>query len=224
LVATPVEAGDRALIDYLGYSDDGRSFAFEEFGIQDGSGFPYANIYVIDLATDSWVAGTPIRVRIETESASVTEARETALSEATPILDQFGIGTPAQLLAVNGDGEVGTAGHGLSFGRPGYGLDGPQDPVRLTLETFSADSPQDCETYLGESALGFALSLDGTVIQEDGETLPNSRGCPMDYRIHAVVAPADWSGASGGRVAIIASYPFGFEGPDRRFLAVPIPD
>ena len=39
LLVTPALAGDRALIDVIGYSQDTDYFAFEEFGIQDGSGF-----------------------------------------------------------------------------------------------------------------------------------------------------------------------------------------
>ena len=53
-------AGDRALIDLIGYSEDGRIFAFEEFGIQDGSGFPYSNIYVVDLPADKWAYGIAV--------------------------------------------------------------------------------------------------------------------------------------------------------------------
>lgn len=224
LFATPALAGDRALIDYLGYSDDGRYFAFEEFGLQDGSGFPFADLYVVDLQTDSWVSGTPVRIRIEDEGGRVADARDQAHDEAEAVLDQFGIAVAAHPLAVNGDGEVGVDWQALSFGRPGYGLGDALDPVTLTLDTFPATSPQDCELYLGEPAVGFALRLDDAEIYSDANTLPNSRGCPMDYRLYAVVAPVDWTGAGGGRVAIISSYPFGFEGPDRRFLAVPLPD
>ena len=36
-------AGDTATPQVLGFSADGKVFAFEEYGIQDGSGFPYAN-------------------------------------------------------------------------------------------------------------------------------------------------------------------------------------
>ncbi len=41
-LASPSLAGDRAGIDFIGYSADGGFFAFEEFGIQDGSGFAYS--------------------------------------------------------------------------------------------------------------------------------------------------------------------------------------
>ena len=44
----------------------------------------------------------------------------------------------------------------------------------------------------------------------------------MDYRIYAVVMPADFGGLQNAGVAIISTYPFGFEGPDRRFIAVPL--
>ena len=57
-------AGDSAQFDAIGYSPDGRYFAFEQFGIQDGSGFAYSEIFIIDLQTDSFVAGAPFRERI----------------------------------------------------------------------------------------------------------------------------------------------------------------
>ena len=69
----PAVAGDRALIDYVGFSADFRYFAFEEFGIQDGSGFAYSNIFVVDLATDSWVVGTPVRVQAESETTTLEQ-------------------------------------------------------------------------------------------------------------------------------------------------------
>ena len=49
--AASARAGDVAELEILGFSDDGGVFAFEEYGVQDGSGFPYANRYYIDTAT-----------------------------------------------------------------------------------------------------------------------------------------------------------------------------
>ena len=48
LAIGPVNAGDSAERRAMGFSVDGRYFAFEQFGIQDGSGFPYADIFIVD--------------------------------------------------------------------------------------------------------------------------------------------------------------------------------
>ncbi len=214
--------GDRALIGYLGYSGDGRYFAFEEFGIQDGSGFPYSTIYIVDLAADAWVEGSPYRILLEDEEADVVEARDTALEQAEAKLESLEIDIPAFEIAHHADGETGDA-HRLEFGTPRYGLEPPQDLHVLELETFPAPSPEDCTTFIGEEALGFALSLDGEEVHRDTGTLPRSRGCPLDYRIHAVVTLPEWNvNGSSGSLAVIASHPFGFEGADRRFLVVPL--
>ncbi|MBZ9963064.1 DUF2259 domain-containing protein [Mesorhizobium sp. B292B1B] len=38
-------AGDVAELEILGFTKDGGVFAFEEYGVQDGSGFPCGNRY-----------------------------------------------------------------------------------------------------------------------------------------------------------------------------------
>lgn len=223
MASAPALAGDRALIDYFGYSPDGRYFAFEEFGVQDGSGFPYTTIYLIDLSADAWVAGSPYRVVLEDEESDVDDAREAAYEQAEAKLDEIEISEAAFALAVNGDGEPNAdIGHELTFAQPGYGLSESLEPRRLSLQTFPLDSPEDCEGFIGEKAVGFALTLDGEEIYRDAGPLPKSRGCTMGYKIYAVVRPPEWSLASGGTLAVISSYPFGFEGPDRRFLVVPL--
>jgi predicted secreted protein len=225
ICATPAFAGDRAMIDFIGYSPDGQYFAFEEYGSQDGSGFPYSNIYVIDLKADKWVSGTPYRVLLQDEDADVGDARDGAADLAEAKFEELDIGDAAYPIAINGDGEPGAnEGHELEYGYPGYGLSPVQEDSRhtLTLETFPLDSPEDCEGYIGEKALGFSLSQDGDEIYADEGTLPKTRGCTQGYKIYAVVRPAEWSLAPTGTLAIISSYPFGFEGPDRRFLVVPL--
>ena len=211
-LAAPAVAGDRALIDFIGYSADGRYFAFEEFGVQDGSGFPYATVYVIDLPADRWVAGSPYRARLEGEDDTVGEVRAAARELARETLDRLEVTVGAYPIAVNGDGEPDAAAYGLRFGTPGYGLDGVRDEHLLTLETVPLAAGMDCSIVDGE-VYGFVLSLDGEELHRDSGTLPRSRGCPLDYRLHAVVQPPDWLfGVPAQRVAIIAIHPFGFEG------------
>jgi predicted secreted protein len=223
IATTPAAGGDRALIDFIGYSENGRYFAFEEFGVQDGSGFPYSNIYVIDVATDKWVAGTPFRARIEDEEASQAQARAAAAEMGQRTFDELGITEPADVIAVNGDGELGDGTY-LTFGAPGYFPNDPQGVSTLTMDIFTAESTENCESLLADKAMGFSLTLtDAQGARElfADKVLPKSRGCPTTYRIYGVVAP-QYATPPAGYVAIVAAYPFGFEGPDRRFVAIPL--
>lgn len=226
LLAAPAIAGDRALIDLIGYSTEGNYFAFEEYGIQDGSGFAYSNIYVIDIAADAWVPGSPYRALLEEDGANTFRARQQARDLAAATIEGLDIVAPAQFIALNGDGEPGD-GTTLDFGAPGFDPGQVIEPLsRLTLETFDAKSPLECEGFMGMPAKGYSLTweegrMDPVTLHEDGATLPRSRGCAMDYRLYGVVA-GDALTTLDGAMVIVSVYPFGFEGPDRRFLAIPL--
>ncbi|MGQ3280698.1 MAG: DUF2259 domain-containing protein, partial [Shinella sp.] len=45
LATAGASAGDFSTFQTLGFSPDGKVYAFEEFGVQDGSGFPYSTVY-----------------------------------------------------------------------------------------------------------------------------------------------------------------------------------
>lgn len=227
----PAWAGDRAGIDFIGFSENGGFFAFEEFGIQDGSGFAYANLYVLDLAKDAWVKGTPIDVRVEDESHTIASVRAQALGQARPVLDRLGIGHPIDILAFKGDGALDNDDQTLRFGRPGYGMAAPDQIYALSLSTISDGiDPPECASWGESHVAGFALTLsvDGksNEVYRD-RNVPESRGCPQGYRLYAVVTPFDDLAAFAPdltevMIAIVSVYSMGFEGPDRRFIAVPL--
>lgn len=229
LSVAPAWAGDSALIDFLGYSRDRDHFAFEEYGIQDGSGFAYSSIYIVQLSNDSWVMGTPYHAQADEAQwdKPLAAVRAEARAMAQADLDALHIDNPARILALIGDGAVDTDGRTLRFAEPA--CCGPatvsEDIRTLKLETFDADTTWDCMGMLGKKGLGYSLTLMGAKgareVHRDKAKLPKSRGCPTDYRLYAVVEPFQ---TGGGHVAIVSSFPFGFEGPDRRFLAVPLGD
>jgi predicted secreted protein len=229
-LALPAAAADRALINMLGYSADGNVFAFEQFGIQDGSGFPYSEVFVVDLAKDEWIGGTPFEVTIENEEASLAEARERAMDRAKATLDRYEIEVPVEIVALIGEGEYSTdTGTRMHWSTPACcGAGATQaDAQSLVLELRGTTSTEDyCKDM---NPVGYNLyHQDKFGVRElhmDGDVLPKSRGCTLDYRIHSVVEPyGEYYGINftARRVAIIAAYPFGFEGVDRRFLVVPI--
>lgn len=220
----PAAAGDRALIDVIGYSEDARYFAFEEFGIQDGSGFAYSSVYIVDLSSDSWVVGTPIREQADSEDASLGQVRAKVQLEAKDDIAALGITTPAEFAALVGDGTPGTDGQTLRFGAPGYNPGDVTGDYELRLRSFMTTAAAPCAEWFGVDPMGYQLLIADQgherLIHRDA-ALPRSRGCPVTYRIYGVVLPLN-AGSISHAVALISVYPGGFEGPDRRFIAVPL--
>lgn len=54
-------SGDAATFVSLGLSPDNRYFSFAQYGEQDGSGFPYAEIYLIDVKHNSYAPGGVVK-------------------------------------------------------------------------------------------------------------------------------------------------------------------
>lgn len=223
-LVAPAFAGDRALLDFIGFSQDARYFAFEEFGIRDGSGLAYSNIYVVDLSTDSWVLGTPIRIEAESEANSLSDVRARASAGVANHIKEFGIDRPVDVAALIGDGVPDNEGKSLVFGAPGYLPWAVTAQYELELRAFEAKSASPCREWFDIDPLGYQLTIkEGGVerLVHRDTALPRSRGCPFDYRIYGVVMP--FMGATISQaVAIVSAYPGAFEGPDRRFLAVPL--
>ncbi len=86
--AAPASAGDASTLEVLGFSKDASVFAFEEYGVQDGSGFPYANL-LHRRRSDQFLPDTPIRVRIDDESAPISAARDQAREKGERIALDF---------------------------------------------------------------------------------------------------------------------------------------
>ena len=216
-------AGDTASVEILGFSADGATFAFEEYGVQDGSGFAYANRYYIDTANDSFLPGTPIRVTVEQDGASVSDARAQAKTQAQSVISD----------TVLADNRGFTAGWNAV-------TEQSADPFRMAVNPRpvfpSIDSslefrltelpmPDGAECYgFGEPA-GFRLTRIATepgtetaLVHEDS-TIPQSHGCPLGYGISGIQTFHPEGGAPVFAV-MIAVRKVGFEGPDHRFIAV----
>lgn len=214
-------AGDFTTLNVIGFSRDGRYLAFEEYGIQDGSGFPYANIYFIDTAKNAYAAPR-VAVTIKKESASEITAQKSSTFLAAKKLRQLGIvkGNVGKLLVshlmtdltFDGEGDKSVIKFaeeiGSMYHRGDYELMITQTPIKT----------KDCEVFEDETKM---LELKLTNKEEDtikflqkDTTLPSSRGCAMDYRIQDVYLYKDF-------IAIfIGVFTRGFEGPDMRFMAV----
>lgn len=223
LACTAARAGDTASIAVLGFSGDGAIFAFEEYGVQDGSGFPYANRYYIDTAGDSFLPGTPVRVRIEDESATVEAARAAARERGqTVISDAILAAHRGYAAGVNAVTEL-SADPTRWAVNPRPVFPPIDDPVEFRLEEVRVATPDRCRD-LGEIKgfrlvrIGVAPGATARLIHED-RSIPTSRGCPLGYALAGVQTFYPDTGEPVFAV-LIAVRSFGFEGPDHRFIAV----
>ena len=227
-IVAPAQAAELSTYDPVGFSPDGATFAFVEYGVTDGAGAPYANGFAIDVAADRFVAGTPVRLGggepgdlSETELRAQVEALRTRarflLSEAAA----EGRWRRGDLLAFSPVTDLDRDGHRLSF-NPDYIPTVVGGAYTALLETIPfAAGENDCPDF-GQAIVGFRLTLeDGhdLVTLNDDLSVPRSRGCPIGYRI----AGAETYRAPDGTrsVAILVQMStIGFEGPDGRWLAV----
>lgn len=229
--STPALAADGAAFNPIGYSPDSRYFAFEQYGVQDGSGFPYWDVFVIDLKSNEWVKGSPYRALVESEEAKPAAARDQARSAAAASLKELDITQPAEMIAANPATEAVPERERLIFDRWYESLgarstEKSQLGVRfeLAVETFPLPRPAKCPEGDGDS-FGVRVILKdlqtGTsrAIHED-TSIPESRNCPAAYDVAAVVAQTGFP-VTDRLVALIGVYARGFEGLNHRFIAVP---
>jgi len=235
-LAAPALAGHFTHDRILGFSQDGRYFAFKTYGLQRGSGLPFANLFVLDVSRDAWVSGTPLRAnRGEETMAEVEEAPFTALSEvraelmqrAQPVLARYGIERPATVLFAAGIGqayEAATTVH-VTLPNPDDPTAAPWGGLDLTLDSIAMPGgatrctrPEDLRGYRVTLALPGAAPQ---TVHED-RSIPASRGCPQAYRLDAIVS-AGFPQAGRSLVALISVWGQGFEGLSRHVIALPIP-
>ncbi|MFB9980235.1 DUF2259 domain-containing protein [Mesorhizobium kowhaii] len=215
-------AGDVAELEILGFTKDGGVFAFEEYGVQDGSGFPYANRYYIDTNDDSFLKGTPIRVRIDDENATLEAARLEARQKGEAIVKQAELTANKGITAgFNPVTELSADPHRMAVNpRPIFS---PVDqPLEFRLDEIGMNNTEGCESQ-GEIN-GFRLlrieAQDGgtTKLLHEDKSIPKSRGCPNGYRIGAVQTFS--MDSLSGYAVLITMRQYGFEGPNFRWIAV----
>jgi len=229
LWAGPASAADASQSRAIGYSADWQYFAFEQYGIQDGSGFPFWEIFVLDLKADAWVKGTPVQAVIDDEAARLTGARAKAYAAAKPVLDRLGNIEPSNLLqatpATEGQADRSVARFDAYYNSAGpYTNAGDRGQFEISVKPVPVPRPSFC-TDPDVDVMGMEVTLrnrrSGTTVTLARDTsIPQSRGCPGSYDIDSIHAPASY-GSGAANVALIGVYSRGFEGWDRQVIAIP---
>jgi predicted secreted protein len=217
-------AGDIAGHQVIGFSPDASHFAFIEYGSQDGSGAAYANLYILDMAADRYVGGSPFKIGGgEGNGLTISGAMDEAKVAASGALREFNITMPGLMVAAAPPMQQEIDRQSITFSSvavlPMLSRD---NPVTLSLETIPLPGPDYC--FQPEDTVGYALTLttvDGSEEIHRDARIPTSRGCAYDYEIASVWTPVESRGTAA--VALISVISQGFEGQrDRRFAAIPL--
>ena len=211
-------------LDIVGFSPDGKFFAFEQHGYYDGSGFGYAQMFIIDVAKNAW-AEKPIEVNGEEYAMNGQEEiaedldaiRRELRTKAVATFRKYGLVNATEGNAILSD--FAADGPWTQNDRKQYGFQHAGAKNMLTIT--EVDAPQDGgDLNSGMCPQTLKLELWGAaakVLQEDEDGLvPQSRGggYARNYDISGVYASGD------SLVVFVGFHVPSFEGPSKRYIAV----
>lgn len=214
-------AGDVAERDIIGFSSDGRYFAFREHGTQSETDAAYANTYIIDTRGGGWVDGSPVRFLEGTTERDVFATRDEAQAAADALLDTHGVqrGRKGRTLATRPLTDIDAEARRITVVDRARVI--PLDqPVTFGLRSFALSS-QRCPAAVRNLTQGFGLKVQiGEQPPNElhiDQRLPVSRGCPLDYRISDVIHYAP-NGKDALFIVLIGYEPHRKDGRDYRYL------
>lgn len=238
--AADARAGDGAAVHVLGFSADGRYFAYEQYGEHDVAGGFYSTITAIEMGVDRPVKGMPIAVTMDPDHPALgTEpgekqlagVRAKAAADAAAALQQLGIAAPGRMVVSVRESRARSL---LSHEQVKNAMKATVATVALPAEQFGPDTrlvlrefdiavPRCKDQVSGTHPSGFGLTLERkgrpTIHLSRDQTIPAARGCPETYGIAEVHTHALPDGSTA--LAIVIQYFYLVShGPDRRFIVV----
>lgn len=219
MLSQAVFATDANSYKNLGFSADGRYYAFVQSVIQDGSGFPSAMGQVIDVARNQTVEYK--HVVIQDDMATEKSAVDQVLAQINA--RHYGIDgrNMGDTLWVRLETDLSPATRQAEFSNV-YNVEGGSSSVwpklRLNITERAAPKPEQ-ECFGGEDSRMITLSL--TDLQSNSRRdlqvdnrVPASRQCAWGYQLRQVLS------YKGSVVASVRYLTFGFEGPDYNYMVV----
>lgn len=221
-------AGDASEFRNLGFSTDGKYYAFVQYGTYDGWGAGYAKIDVIDVASNNLIKRVLVNDEDMVDDPTMTQEEiiQKAMTEAK-LSSQYGIsGSNMGNTLISRPNTDFSNYLNTVFSRE-YWAQGGASTTVLTYKLDLKEVPAPVEagnndwcwtdSNMIELSMSWDDNYDGVfetqTLQKDTRQ-PKSRACSYAYSVQYVVADKD-----GVAVALRYQGP-GFEGPDYRYIVV----
>jgi predicted secreted protein len=208
LFVATTRAGDAANLEVIGFSKNGAYVAFEQFGIADGSGHPYSQISIAEVARNELVSR--VEATVQDSDKPVKAARDAVRVRARAALVKYGIvsGNQGRFYGLAGRIDLAAQGYQVAYlevsGRT------------YTLEATTQDVnpvPEACTTAPQLLRVTLTIGDAEGILQRDAR-LPAVRQCAYNYEFHSAFV-------FGRSLAVFLRYDTrGFEGADTRWMVV----
>jgi predicted secreted protein len=211
-------AGDASTYKALGYSRDNKLFAFAEVGTQDGSGFAYAKVSVVNVAANTILQSVAVQGD-ENSEITETQALATALRKAD--LARIGItgknmGTDLLVRLPTDMSQYTDSVFSLEYWAQG-GASTIVPKFAVVIEEKDAEKTPLCDSeskMIRVSIQGREMTDVKTLVLQDDQKQPSSRQCSYGYTVMGV-------NRNGQSLVVVIRYQrAGFEGPDYRYMVV----
>ncbi len=208
LLFSLARAGDAANLEFTGFATGGRYLAFEQFGMTDGIGFPYAKMQIVDVTKNTVLAET--QTMLEIENSSISQARAAIKTKAQALLVQYKItrGNTGQFIG------IAPTAPNISGQRSQFVYAGRTYELELTSD-FAKQDAKTCPDEIA-ATLELKLSVAGKtrILQKDSATLPKARACALSYEMRS-------AHLLGNKLAVFVAVSLpGFEGADIRWMVI----
>ncbi len=218
--ATAVSAAmDSASFRYLGASPGGTHAAWMSYGVQDGSGFPWADLEI--LATSPYRVVERYSVLISDEGASADKAPDSVLSLASAGLRRLRITAEngGQVLVDHKLTDAGVPPDTVVFSVEPYYTWYPGVTYTMVLEQVPAMTTERAADWFPDPVLVKLIMYDGrsrALVFRELEA-PEEYRLSFAYRIAKVLRPHE-----GALLVVFNVMQPGFEGPDLRYRLISV--
>lgn len=198
-------AGDKAEFITVGWSYDYAYYAFAQYGEQDGSGFPYAELYIVDVEKNMFVSGGVIKETWEDEDdpeASGLNVLITMMDKTDSLRKALGIDTRIlgkvtfQLSQTSTDTAKWVGPNG--------------DEFEAVCSQRQIGSLQEFDV---KAAFDLKICVNGTVVRRVGDPNRMRQGV-IRYAIDRVLCDPEGQSI----VVVMRKEELGFEGPSMRYM------
>ncbi len=241
--AAPAQAYEALALKVLGFSPDGRYFGFIQYGGQGDGSQRLAESYVLDVATSRVVPGAPARIDTLEDESLLPQAQDDdtllalartrsqsmveryKITESGTVVTRVKTADPEHTHAGSGGptgGAMSMAVRHRRLGKFKLALAIENMPWPAASKVANGAGALPCTEEAGATGAAFRLTLTQgrrRIVLNDDTTVPAERFCVSGYGIAEVLA-FDRPDGKVSLAVILDMQTRGFEGDDRKFLAV----